>query len=58
MHSKIDSKNKPQPVKLFLGINFKLRETACKMWNFVRFLPLFTNLDVQMGEGILPGSVR
>ena len=32
--------NKPQPLKLISGINFKVKQTACEMWNLIRLLPL------------------
>ena len=39
-YSKIDRKNKPQPLKIISSANFKNKQTACEMWNLIRFLPL------------------
>ena len=39
-YARIDKANKPQPLKIISGISFKLKETACEMWNLIRLLPL------------------
>ena len=35
-----DKAIKQQPIKIIYGSNFKLRETACEMWNLIIILPL------------------
>ena len=39
-YTRTDKANKPQPLKLISGINFKVKQTACEMWNLIRLLPL------------------
>ena len=31
---------KQQPIKIIYGSNFKLKETACELWNLIILLPL------------------
>ena len=38
---------KQQPIKIIYGSNFKLKETACEMWNLIIILPLM------LGEPII-----
>ena len=46
-YSNVDKSNKPQPLKIFSGSNFKLKETACEMWNLIRLLPLMLGGCIQ-----------
>ena len=39
-YTRTNKANKPQPLKLISGINFKVKQTACEMWNLIRLLPL------------------
>ena len=36
----IHKTKKPQTLKLISGINIKVKQTACEMWNLNRLLPL------------------
>ena len=45
-YSRIDKKNKPQPLKIISPSNFKIKETACEMWNLIRLPPLILGLHV------------
>ena len=49
-YSQIDKKNKPQPFKIISPSNFKIKETACEMWNLIRLLPLILGPHVPEGN--------
>lgn len=39
-YGRISNTNKPQPLKIIYSGSFKLKETACEMWNLTRFFQL------------------
>ena len=45
-YSFLDKSNKPQIVKVFSANNFKVKLTACEMWNFIRLFPLMIGQSV------------
>ena len=49
-YSQIDKKNKPQAYKIISPSNFKMKETAYKMWNLIRLLPLILGPHVPKGN--------
>ena len=50
--SAFDKANKPQPLKIISGISFKLKETACEMWNLIRLLPLIIVDKIDEGNKV------
>ena len=51
--SQIDLKNKPVPFKIISSENFKIKQTACEMWNLIRLLPLMLGLNIPDGNEVL-----
>ena len=51
-YARIDKANKPQPLKLISGINFKVKQTACEMWNLIRLLPLMIGEKVDENDEV------
>ena len=45
-YSFLDKSNKPQILKVFSANNFKVKLTACEMWNFLRLFPLMIGQSV------------
>ena len=39
-YSRMNKTNKPQSLKLILGVTVKVKQTACEMWNLIRLHPL------------------
>ena len=37
----------PQPLKIISKVSFKLKETACEMWNLIRFFPVIIGDQVE-----------
>ena len=48
-----DKAIKQQPIKIIFGSNFKLKETACEMWNLIIILPLMlSELIIEENNGV------
>ena len=52
MLSGFDKANKPETLKIISGISFKLKETACEMWNLIRLLPLIIGEKIDEGNKV------
>ena len=52
--SQTDLKNQPVPFKIILSQNFKIRQTACDMWNLIRLLLLMLGLSILVGNEVWP----
>ena len=50
--SQIDLKNKPAPFEIISSENFKIKQTACGMWNLIRLLPLMLGLKIPVGNEV------
>ena len=37
-------------MKIISGISFKLKKTACEMWNLIRFVPLIIGDKIDVGN--------
>ena len=48
--SQTDLKNQLVPFKIILSQNFKIRQTACDMWNLIRLLLLMLGLSIPVGN--------
>ena len=42
----------PQPLKILSGQNFKIKQTACEMWNFLRLFPLMIGTNIEKNEPV------
>ena len=51
-YARIDKANKPQPLKINSSISFRLKETACEMWNLIRLLPLILGDKIDEGNKV------
>ena len=47
-YCEIDKQNKPQEVKVISPAKFKIKQTACEMWNLVRLAPLILGEYVEI----------
>ena len=50
--SQIDPNNKPVPFEIISSQNFKIKQTACEMWNLIRLLPRMLGLNIPVGNEI------
>ena len=51
-YCEIDKANKPQEFKVISSKKFKIKETACEMWNLIRLAPLMVGGHVPLGNPI------
>ena len=43
-------RSKPHPLKIISGQNFKIKETACEMWNLMRLIPSLVGSKVNKDD--------
>ena len=51
-YSPIDQHNKPQVLKIISNTTFKIKQTACEMWNFFRLFPLLFGEHTPTGNEV------
>ena len=44
--------NKPRPFKVISLLSFKIKQTACEMWNLIRLLPLMIGYEINEGNKV------
>ena len=49
-YARIDKANKPQLLKIISSISFKMKKTACEMWNMIRLFPIIIGFQVKEGN--------
>ena len=51
-YSPIDQHNKPQVLKIISNTTFKVKQTACEMWNLIRLFPLLFGEHIPTGNKV------
>ena len=51
-YSPIDQHNKPQVLKIISNTTFKIKQTACEMWNLIRLFPLLFGQHIPTGNEV------
>ena len=51
-YSPIDQQKKPQVLKIISNTTFKIKQTACEMWNLIRLFPLLFGEHIPTGNEV------
>ena len=51
-YSPVDQHNKSQALKIFSNTTFKIKQTACEMWNLIRLFPLLFGEHIPTGNEV------